>query len=50
VLGSIPEGDVKQEVANELAPRRAIAQDAVVAVVVFAVVFLAASWLFGRVL
>jgi hypothetical protein len=45
VLGSIPEGDVKQEVANELAPRRAIAQDAVVAVV-----FLAASWLFGRVL
>ena len=50
VLGSIPEGDVKRQAANELAPRRAIAQDAVVDVVVFAVVFLAASWLFGRVL
>ena len=50
VLGAIPEGNVKQQVANEMGPRRAIVQDVVVAVVVVAVVFLAASWLFGRVL
>jgi hypothetical protein len=50
VLGSMLDGDVKEQLANELAPRRAIIQDAVVDVVVFALVFLAASWLFGRIL
>jgi hypothetical protein len=50
VLASIPGGDVKQQVAEELKPVRAFVQDAVVDTVVFALVFLGASWQLGRIL
>jgi hypothetical protein len=39
----------KEQVAQQLGPRRAIIQDATVDVAVFALVFLAASWVFGRI-
>jgi hypothetical protein len=47
VLDAVPEGEIKQQVAKELRPSRAIIQDATVGVAVFALVFLAASYVFG---
>jgi hypothetical protein len=47
VLDAVPEGEIKQQVAKELSPKRAIIQDAVVDVAVFALIFLAASWMFS---
>jgi hypothetical protein len=44
VLDAVPEGEIKQQVAKELSPGRAIIQDAVVDGAVFALVFLAVSW------
>lgn len=49
VLEAIPEGDIRQQVAKELAPSRAITQDVVVSVVFFVLAFLAAFYLSGRV-
>jgi hypothetical protein len=48
-LEAIPEGDIKQQVAQELAPRRATLQDAIISAVVFVIAFLATFRLIGRI-
>jgi hypothetical protein len=50
VLEAVPDGEMRRKVARELAPGRAIIQDALVDVVVFAVFFVAASYGFSRIL
>lgn len=49
VLDTVPEGEIKRQVARELGPTRAIIQDATVDVAVFALVSIAALWVFGRI-
>jgi hypothetical protein len=49
VLDAVPEGEIKQQVAKELGPSRAIVQDAAVNVAVFALAFLAALYVLGDV-